>query len=93
MCLPVYNGAAYIAESIESVLAQTYGDFRLIVSDNCSTDNTEDIVRSFSDRRLTYVRNARNLGVVGNFNRCLSLAEGAVCVHLGLRRCDAPREP
>jgi glycosyltransferase involved in cell wall biosynthesis len=81
VCLPVYNGAAHIAESIESVLAQTYGNFRLIVSDNCSTDDTAAIVRSFGDHRITYVRNARNLGVVGNFNRCLSLADGEyVCI-------------
>jgi len=76
VCMPVYNGAAYIAESIESVLAQTYKDFRLIVCDNCSADNTGDIVRSFDDDRITYVRNERNLGLVGNANRCLDLADG-----------------
>ena len=74
--MPVYNGGAYIAESIESVLAQKYKDFRLIVCDNCSTDNTGDIVRSFDDDRITYVRNERNLGLVGNSNRCLELADG-----------------
>lgn len=76
VCIPVYNGSEYIAESIESVLAQTYKDFHLTVCDNCSTDNTEEIVRGFSDSRLTYVRNAKNLGLVGNTNRCLELANG-----------------
>ena len=76
VCIPVYNGSEYIAESIESVLAQTYKDFHLTVCDNCSTDNTEEIVRGFSDSRLTYVRNAKNLGLVGNANRCLELANG-----------------
>jgi glycosyltransferase involved in cell wall biosynthesis len=81
VCLPVYNGAVYIAESIESVLTQTYDDFRLIVCDNCSTDNTADIVRSFRDPRITYLRNPSNLGVIGNFNHCLSLADGEyVCI-------------
>jgi len=81
VCIPVYNGSAYIAESINSVLAQTYEDFHLIVCDNCSTDNTEEIVRSFRDPRLTYVRNAKNLGLVGNSNRCLDLAKGEyVCI-------------
>lgn len=81
VCLPVYNGAAYIAESIESVLTQTYVDFRLIVCDNCSTDNTADIVRSFRDPRISYLRNPSNLGVIGNFNHCLSLADGEyVCI-------------
>ena len=81
VCIPVYNGSAYIAESINSVLAQTYEDFNLIVCDNCSTDNTEEIVRSFSDPRLTYIRNTKNLGLVGNSNRCLDLAKGEyVCI-------------
>jgi glycosyltransferase involved in cell wall biosynthesis len=74
--MPVYNGSDYIARSIESVLAQTYKDFELIVCDNCSTDNTEDIVLSFDDPRIRFVRNPRNLGLVGNANRCLELAEG-----------------
>jgi len=81
VCIPVYNGAAYIRECIESVLAQTFGDFELIVADNCSTDDTETIVRSFMDPRVRYVRNARNLGLVGNANRCLQLASSEyVCL-------------
>ena len=76
VCIPVYNGSDYIAESIESILAQTYKDFHIIVCDNCSTDNTEEIVRSFKDPRITYICNAKNLGLVGNANRCLELADG-----------------
>jgi len=81
VCIPVYNGSAYIAESIESVLAQTFKDLSLIVCVNCSTDNTEEIAQSFHDPRLTYVRNERNMGLVGNQNRCLDLASGEyVCI-------------
>ena len=81
VCIPVYNGEAYIAESIESVLGQTYEDFRLIICDNCSTDNTPDVVRGFRDSRITYLRNSKNLGLVGNANRCLTLADGEyVCI-------------
>ena len=81
VCVPVYNGSEYIAESINSVLDQTYEDFHLVVCDNCSTDNTEEIVRSFRDPRLKYVRNAENLGLVGNANRCLELADGEyICI-------------
>ncbi len=76
VCIPVYNGSDYIADSIRSVLAQTYEDFNLIVCDNCSTDGTEDVVRNFKDSRLTYVRNDKNLGLVGNHNRCLQIANG-----------------
>ena len=81
VCIPVYNGSKYIAESIKSVLAQTFDNFHLIVCDNCSTDNTEEIVRSFRDPRITYVRNKENLGLAGNANRCLELANGElVCI-------------
>jgi glycosyltransferase involved in cell wall biosynthesis len=81
VCIPVYNGSKYIAESIDSVLAQTYEDFDLTICDNCSTDNTQEIVRSFHDSRLKYVRNTKNLGLVGNANRCLELARGEyVCI-------------
>lgn len=81
VCIPVYNGSDYISQSIQSVLDQTYENFRLIVSDNCSTDNTGEIVRSFSDPRITYVRNPRNLGLVGNSNRCIELADGEfICI-------------
>jgi glycosyltransferase involved in cell wall biosynthesis len=76
VCTPVYNGSDYIEESIRSILSQTYTNFKLIVCDNCSTDNTEEIVRSFSDPRITYSRNQTNLGLVGNANRCLELADG-----------------
>ncbi len=76
VCMPVYNGSDYIADSIQSVLSQTYENFHLIVCDNCSTDNTEEVVKNFKDPRITYVRNSKNLGLVGNANRCLELADG-----------------
>lgn len=76
VCMPVYNGGDYIADSIQSVLTQTYNNFNLIVCDNCSTDNTEEIIRNFKDPRLIYMRNKKNLGLVGNHNRCLELADG-----------------
>ena len=49
VCIPVYNETAYIAESIEFVLGQTYKNFQPLICDNWSTDNTEEIVRGFSD--------------------------------------------
>lgn len=75
VCMPVFNGAQYIGASIESVLAQTYQNFRLIICDNCSTDDTADIVKKFRDPRLRCIRNEKNLGLVGNQNRCIEVAE------------------
>ncbi len=68
--LPVYNGEPYLAQTIESVLAQTHGDFRLLIADNASTDGTGEIARSFvkRDDRVEYHRHERNIGWVRNHN-------------------------
>jgi len=76
VCMPVYNGRAFIAESIASVLAQTYENFELLVIDNCSTDDTGAIVRGIKDPRIKYFRNDQNIGPIRNTNRCLELANG-----------------
>jgi glycosyltransferase involved in cell wall biosynthesis len=77
--MPVYNGANYVADAIQSILAQTFTDFELIVSDNASTDETPEIVASFvrNDPRVRFVRNARNMGASYNFNQTFALARGA----------------
>jgi glycosyltransferase involved in cell wall biosynthesis len=76
ICIPVYDGAKFLAEAIHSTLNQTLTDFELIVVDDCSTDGSDEIVRSLTDERLTSVRNAERLGLVGNWNKCLGLARG-----------------
>ena len=73
--IPVRNGANYIRECIESIVTQTYRNWSLTVSDNQSTDSTEEIVASFlSDSRITWVRQASNVGLIGNFNSCIDRA-------------------
>jgi glycosyltransferase involved in cell wall biosynthesis len=76
--LPVFNGERYVAQAIRSILDQTYRDFELIISDNASTDRTEDICRCFvaQDERIRYVRQPRNIGASPNFNVCFALASG-----------------
>lgn len=66
--LPVYNGARYLAEALESLLGQTYGDFELIISDNASTDDTSAICHRYAaiDARVRYVRQPRNVGCAAN---------------------------
>jgi hypothetical protein len=76
VCIPVYNGAGSIARSIDSVLAQTYGDFECVVVDNNSTDSTVECVQAYSDQRIRIVRNRRNFGMVGNHNKCAAVARG-----------------
>ena len=67
--MTTYNGARFVAESIDSVLAQTFSDFELVVVDDASTDETASILAGYADPRLRVIRNAANLGVVGARNR------------------------
>jgi glycosyltransferase involved in cell wall biosynthesis len=74
--LPVYNGEKFLGKAIESILAQTFQDFELIISDNASTDRTEEISRSYATRsqRIRYVRNMENIGAAMNFNQVFHLS-------------------
>lgn len=76
--LAVYNGERYLAEAIDSILAQTFDDFELIICDNASTDATEEICRGYCERdsRVTYSRNETNIGPAANHNRIFHLARG-----------------
>jgi len=76
VCIPTYMGAELIGTAIESVLFQTFNDFELIIIDNNSTDGTETIVGKYNDPRIRFLRNDRNLGPEGNWNRCLTEARG-----------------
>lgn len=76
--LPVYNGEAFLADALESALAQTFTDFELIICDNASTDNTAEICRSFVQRdpRVRYFRSGQNLGAAPNFNNAFARSCG-----------------
>lgn len=75
--MPSYNTAKYIGESIESVLNQTYANWELIIVDDCSTDNTDEIVNKYlEDKRIRYIKNATNSGAAISRNRALREAKG-----------------
>jgi glycosyltransferase involved in cell wall biosynthesis len=76
--LPVFNGEQYVAEAIESILGQSFEDFELLIQDNASTDDTEEICRAFAqkDPRVQYVRNQSNVGAIPNFNLVFKRARG-----------------
>lgn len=74
--MPVYNGSKYIAETIKSVLNQSYKNFELFVIDNASTDNTVSIVKMYSDPRIILIQNQENIGFLRNWNLALSLGKG-----------------
>ena len=76
--LPVYNGANYLAESLDALLGQSYEDFELIISDNASTDGTAGICRRYEkqDSRIRYIRQPRNIGLAPNHNFVVEQASG-----------------
>lgn len=74
--IPVYNRETLVVEAIECALAQTYKDLEIIIVDNCSTDNTWDVINSFQDKRLSIYKNSTNLGPVLNWKKGIEKANG-----------------
>jgi len=76
--MPVYNGAAYIRRALDSLLAQTFAEFELIISDNASMDGTQKICEEYerADSRIRYIRQKKNIGPIRNFDFVLNQAEG-----------------
>lgn len=74
--MPSYNTEKYISESINSVLAQTHTNWELIIVDDCSTDNTEEVVSSFNDERIRFIKKDKNSGAAESRNLALREAKG-----------------
>lgn len=82
--IPAYNRELYIAEAIESVINQTYKNIEIIVSDNCSTDDTLNIIKKYAaiDKRIKVISNDTNIGPVNNWIKCLESASGKYAAFL-----------
>ncbi|MBI3955616.1 glycosyltransferase [Candidatus Gottesmanbacteria bacterium] len=78
ICMPTYNGAEYVGEALESILSQSYRNFEIIVSDDCSTDDTLKRVNSFKDKRIRVYRTPRNLGYGDNLKTLKSKIYGDI---------------
>jgi glycosyltransferase involved in cell wall biosynthesis len=98
--MPVYNGGRYLGRSIDSILGQTVEDLELVISDNASTDRSEDVCRdaAAADPRVRYTRNAQNIGAAANYNAVFHRARAAyfkwtsasdLCEATLLERCAA----
>lgn len=72
--MPVYNAANHIAEAIESILVQTYSDFEFLIIDDASTDETVNIIRSFTDKRIRLICHSQNKGIRDTLNEGIALA-------------------
>lgn len=74
--MSVFNSESYVKEAIDSILNQTLGDFEFIILDDGSTDGSVDIIQKYTDSRIHFIRNERNLGLRDSLNRGIRLAEG-----------------
>jgi glycosyltransferase involved in cell wall biosynthesis len=74
VCIPTYNRARFLPETIRSVLDQTFMDFELAISDDASSDNTAEVVASFHDSRIRYYRHSTNIGLTPNWQFAFSMA-------------------
>jgi glycosyltransferase involved in cell wall biosynthesis len=74
--MPVYNTEKFVAEAIESILCQTFGDFEFIIVDDGSTDQTPEIIRSFTDERIVFEKLKSNQGVIKAFEHGIHKARG-----------------
>jgi glycosyltransferase involved in cell wall biosynthesis len=76
VCIPTYNTANYIGEAIQSILDQTFTDYEIVISDNCSTDNTKEVVDSFNSDKIKYFLNPENIGLYPNMTLTCQRARG-----------------
>jgi glycosyltransferase involved in cell wall biosynthesis len=77
MGLPVRNGIPHLKEALDALLAQTFGDFEIVISDNASDDGTQDLCEDYAkrDARIRYFRNEENIGLIKNYNRVFDLSQ------------------
>jgi len=76
VCVPTYNRSRVLQDCLESILRQSFLDYELVIVDDCSTDDTPEVVHEFKDSRIRYFRNNENVGQMRNLNRCLDVATG-----------------
>ena len=90
--MSVYNADKYLTEAMDSILAQTYPDFEMIVVNDKSTDKSGDILKAFAqkDPRIVILENAQNLGLTRSLNRGLAIAKGEYVARMDADDISAP---
>ena len=78
VCIPTYNGSDYLEECLDSIFAQTFNNYEIVIVDDHSTDDSFEIANHYASKenRIRVYRNKRNLGLVNNWNHCIGLAKG-----------------
>jgi len=83
IAIPTYNRSNFIAESITSAINQTFTDIEILIIDNNSSDNTKNVVKSFNDKRIRYIKNDINIGMMNNWNECIKKSRAKYLMILG----------
>jgi len=83
ICIPVYNGALVVGETLKSILSQSFSNYEIIISDDCSKDETLKVVMSFKDKRIILFKNEKNLGYSKNLENCRKKAKGDIIYLMG----------
>jgi glycosyltransferase involved in cell wall biosynthesis len=83
ICLPVFNHQHYLHETIRSIQNQTYPNIEIIAVDDCSVDESYEVLRAYESKNFIVQRNDKNLGMKGNWNRCLDFASGKYIKMMG----------
>jgi len=89
--MPVYNGEKYLREAIDSILNQTYNDFEFIIINDGSTDKTDEIILSYDDPRIVYIKNEENLQIVKTLNKGIDLAKGKYIARMDADDISLPK--
>jgi len=89
--MPVYNGAAYLREAMDSMLRQTFGDFEFLIINDGSTDKSVEIVESYRDPRIRLVNNESNLGLISTLNKGIDLATGEYIARMDCDDISSPK--
>lgn len=78
ICIPIYNGEEFLEESIKCAINQTYEHLEILIVDDCSTDNSNEIIKKLTnqDKRIKYFKNEKNIGLVANWNKSIQLSKG-----------------
>lgn len=76
IAMATYNGEKYIREQLDSIIAQSYNNIEIIIVDDCSTDNTPNIIKNYSDNRITLIEGKKNIGCTATFEKAIKLCQG-----------------
>jgi len=89
--MPVYNGEKYLKEAIDSILAQSFTDYEFLIVNDASNDNSVEIIKSYDDKRISFIENETNSGPILTSNKCFDLAKGEYIVRMDQDDISLPR--